>query len=379
MKKQSFIVLVLLLFSLIASIAIAEDTNAVDTNAPEETPTPTPEETPTPTPTVEETPTPTPEETPEETPTPTVEEIPTPSVEEDINPETGEPIVSGETGNEIMAMQLGPGAKVRLLQLEKAIMKRILRAEKVIEYIEDYPDADTSELAGILAELQVLKEEVLEAEPQGNNEETVKQFVDLKNDAISLTKQFRETASEILSAGDKTALLEKFKEIDRTELKELNQQIVQLIREYNAQRVERVFSKIEEKKPEFVKKIRNGKMKMVAVKGAMVKAVKALKPVKRANAFRKLRQVNARKRAFKKAKIAVAKTKFLKRRVQRLNQRVNRIGKKLKKIGKKLKVNAEKIKQRIKNRINKPKAWRKAVKKPPTVKGRIKNVIGGGG
>ena len=272
-------------------------------------------------------------------------------VAEGVNPETGDPIVSTETEGEVVAMELGPGAQVRLLQLQKVILRNILRGEKVIEFIQELDaDADVSELQEILAELEVLKDEVAAVEPEGTMEEAVKQFVDFKNDAISLSKRFREATKELIGDADKTALLEKFKEIDWSELDALKEQIVQLIREYNAQRVERVFSKLEEKKPEFVEKIRNGEMNMTGVKAAVGKAFKALAPARRNLAFKNLKEFNAEKLAFQKAKIAAARLNFLERRVNRLQNRIEAIQN-----NPRVQAIKDKIKDRIQDRIKNPK------------------------
>lgn len=388
MKKYIGFILVLVLFSLIAHTVIAQDDNTeaeegseeelgetepeeaeteVEEAEPEVPETEEPEEEVEEAEEVEETEETEPEETEEEE-----EEIEETEVEVEVNPETGQPVVSVETENEVVAMQLTLGAKVRLLQLEKVILRNILKAEKVIEFIqENYPDTDVSELEGILEELRVLREEVAGIEPQANDEETVKQFVDLKNDAISLSKQFRDAARELLEGVDKSALLEKFNEIDRTELEELTSQIIALIREYNAQRVERVFSKIAEKKPEFVEKIRNGEMALGQVRAEIGKAFKALKPLQRKNAFQKLREVNTQRRVFRETKVQVAKLKFLERRKQRLEQRIGRIRKKL---GTKIPV--EKIENRIRERIKNPNIRR--LRKLGTVKGVIGKAPGAG-
>jgi len=270
---------------------------------------------------------------------------------EGVNPETGEEIVSTATEAEVVAMELGPGAQVRLLQLQKAILRNILRGEKVIEFIQGLDaNADVSELQEILAELEVLKDEVAAFVPQGDNEETVKAFVDFKNDAISLSKQFRDASKELIGEADKTALIESFKEIDRTELDALKEQILALIKEYNAQRVEKVFSKLEKKKPEFVEKIRNGEMNMAGVKAAVGKAFKALKPIQRKKAFLNMKQFNAKKLAFQKAKIAAAKLKFLERRVNRLQKRIEAIQN-----NPRIQAIKDRIRDRIQNRIKKPK------------------------
>ncbi len=281
-------------------------------------------------------------------------------VDDGINPETGEEIVSAETASEIAAFDLGPGAQVRMLQLEKAIFKGTLFGEKAIEYIEEtYPEGDTSVLVGILAELEVLKDEVAAFEPGEDKGEAVKAFVDFKNDARSLTKQFRDAVKEVLSGEDRAALAEKFKEIDKTELDALNEQIKELVREFNAQRVERFTEFVGETGPELAQKVRNGELNMNQIKARIGEAFKGLKPVNKQQAFNKMKEANAKVRVAQQAKTVAAKNQFLERRVNRLENRVEKIGDKLEQTKERFRAVVENVKgqvrDRIQQRINEPK------------------------
>ncbi len=298
MKLRAFFVLLTVLFSF-SLPALAEDANAPDANAqatPEETPEASPEMTPEPAP----------EETPGEEP----EEV---EIEE-------------ETREEIIAMQIAPGAKVRLIQLELSVKRHILRAEKVAEYIaEKDANADTSGLEAILAELTVLAEEISAVEPLANDEETVKQFVGFKRDAIDLVKQFREESKEFLDAEDRQSLVELFKEIDYSELNELRQSISDSVKEYNAQRVQGFFKKIGEQGEEFAQKIRAGEMTMAQVKAELGKRIRNFKTGQMNNAFKELKESNQAKRAFQQAKVLAAKKNALERQAQRIQARIEKI------------------------------------------------------
>jgi len=271
----------------------------------------------------------------------------------DQNPETGEPIVDTTTETEIAAMYNGIGAKVRLLQLEKSILGTILRGEKVIEFIkENYAEEDTNGLEAIIAELKLLKEEVAAVQPKANDENTVKQFVDLKNDARSLVKQFRETAKEILKDTNKSELAKKFKEIDWSNYNKLQEQIVSLIREYNAQRLEEFFSKLEAKRSELIEKVRNGEMKMNEVTQEIRKMMAGIAPLQRKKGFLGLNEMNARQRVFQHASVLAAKEKFLERRIERLNGRLERVREK----AMELRIDANRLRNWIQERISNPKA-----------------------
>jgi len=343
LKKRITMAVLLLLFSVVMPFVLAQDENTAgvtptgaeppevipgsDTDAPMESPTPL--------------------VTPGEIPMPTVTSSEAAPEADGINPDTNQPVVDEQTGKQIAAMQLGLGARVRLLELERAVTRNTLKGRKVVEFIQETDsNADVSELEAILAELESLEEEIAAVQPQANSDETVKQFVDLKNDAISLSKEFRDTARGMLEGMDKSGLAAKFKEIDWSELSALNEQIKQLIREYNAQRVERVFQNIEGKAPAFVQRIRTGELSVKQVRAELGKAFKSLKPAKRNEALLKLRQLNAKRRVFKQAKTAVARLNFLERRANRLENRIQRIEQ-----NPKFKAIMNKLRSRINSRI----------------------------
>src|SRR3989344_6089538 len=75
--------------------------------------------------------------------------------------------VDNETSEETESMSSVSGAKVRLLQLEKAITRNIARGEAVIATIQEKnPEASVAGLKSILAELNVLKDEVAALSPE---------------------------------------------------------------------------------------------------------------------------------------------------------------------------------------------------------------------
>jgi len=97
-----------------------------------------------------------------------------------------------QTDNQTAAFSLGIGAKVRLLQLENSIDRNIMQGEAVLSAIKERnASADTSEPEALLAEMKVLRDEVASVTPAAGDE-AARQFVELKEDAIELTKEFRE-------------------------------------------------------------------------------------------------------------------------------------------------------------------------------------------
>ena len=99
-------------------------------------------------------------------------------------------VEDNETEEEIGIMNNSLGAEIRLLQLEKAILKNIIKGERAVDVLKGISsfDYNTSDLEEILDKLGVLLEEVQAADPESN--ESVRIFVELKYEARNLTKQF---------------------------------------------------------------------------------------------------------------------------------------------------------------------------------------------
>ncbi len=100
---------------------------------------------------------------------------------------------------EIMPFETVQGAEMRLLQLERAIHRNIVKGETVIDAIRAEADEETiEELEAILLALVDLKEEVSEYELVGEQED-VEAFVSFRQEASALSKEFRDTAREVIT------------------------------------------------------------------------------------------------------------------------------------------------------------------------------------
>jgi predicted RNase H-related nuclease YkuK (DUF458 family) len=142
------------------------------------------------------------------------------------------------TEQEVEIMNEHIGAEIRILQLQKNLYRMTLHAQAVIDVIQDKGN-DTSVLENILEEMNLLLEEA-ESLTTDDINQTIQAFVDIKEDAIALRKEFKETAALYLTQEDISALIQEFSEIDRTKLQEYNQKIIEKIREFNARRIERL-------------------------------------------------------------------------------------------------------------------------------------------
>ena len=243
------------------------------------------------------------------------------------NPSTGEDAVDNETEDEVTSIKDHRGAKVRLMQLEKRIIRNTVRAEGVVEYIkENYSDADVVELETLIDEMNVLKDEVHAVTTDNPDYGTVKQFVDLKNDAIELSKSFRDNAREILKdekeIGELKKELEK-REREEKELIEKHQEVLKAIREYNAHRMQVMLEVMNESDDELIEEVGEG-LPAGRAMSELRKRYAALEEEEKAEVRSKLKEeVHARDK-FREAGINLTKTDFLERREIRLRQRIDK-------------------------------------------------------
>ena len=192
--------------------------------------------------------------------------------------------------NETAAFATGLGANVRLLQLEAAIERNILAGREVVASIKaGNSSADTGELEGILGELQVLKDEVGSKTPKAG-EEGARDFVDMKNDAIELSKEFREKSREIIKPGEVDGLRKKLKEIRKDFRGGLRDDINKTRLEYNADRLQEILSAANITNPGLVDDVRSGEAKLKDVREAVKDELKGMPKGERMQALFALRE-----------------------------------------------------------------------------------------
>ena len=143
------------------------------------------------------------------------------------------------TRAEIEIMDDPDGTIVRLLQLEKDLTCNIYKGEYLVTFLLDL-DIDTIEFEAILSEMQLLLEEIQAVNPDSS--EAVYLFVELKQDAIGLSTEFREALHVIV---DETTL-EMFKETMQNlkceQAEELDEQINDQIVLFNKRQLEAILS-----------------------------------------------------------------------------------------------------------------------------------------
>lgn len=146
----------------------------------------------------------------------------TTSNEVDINAET-------QQQTEIMNNQLG--SEIRLLQLEKAIIKNINTGGEILTLLEN-SEVDPIYLQVILAEFEFLLEEVRTTDP--NASDAVSVFIDLKHDAVNITKDFRETIRGLLNNSLQDQIQQQTRNMTCNQTQNISNSIQNKIRQYNS-------------------------------------------------------------------------------------------------------------------------------------------------
>lgn len=165
---------------------------------------------------------------------------------------SGDMAVNEDTQNEIQAIAYGVhGAKIRLLELEKSITRNILVGNHVVSEIEASENLTANQsttlesMKATLAEMTALKTQVQGINPENQSAEIAQQFVQLKEDAITLSKEFRDNARLLFTANEKAnmqAWVHANTGDNNSELAGINTKIRTEANFYNSERIGKLFS-----------------------------------------------------------------------------------------------------------------------------------------
>jgi len=256
--------------------------------------------------------------------------------------ETEDP-VDNETEKEIEKMKYSFGAEIRLLQLEKTIVKNLLKGEMAVSVLQGL-GYNTTDLEAILAEMHLVLEEVQAADPQENN--SVEVFIDLKNDSKNLTTQFRTTIRELLDGVKYKEIKEQIRNATSDELQNYSRRVRNLIKQFNVNQIYRLYGIIGNQTSTFVNDYLNGTVNLTQVKLQLMKIINMKTKEKRNQIFSEMKKEKIQNKNYAYGKAGDAKGNFSERHLERLR---NRLDKANNSGNEKL---IEKIQNRIKNYEN---------------------------
>jgi len=169
-----------------------------------------------------------------------------------VNGNAANAALDANTKNEIQAIAYGVhGANIRLLELEKSITRNILVGNQVVSEIEASGNLTANQsitlesMKAALAEMAALKIQVQGVNPENQSSEVAQQFVELKKDAINLSKQFRDSARTLLTVNERSnmqAWMQANTGDNNSDLANLNAQIKTEANAYNSERIGKLFS-----------------------------------------------------------------------------------------------------------------------------------------
>ncbi len=211
--------------------------------------------------------------------------------------EPSEDYTTDETEKEIEIMNNFLGAEIRLLQLEKALLKNILKGEMAVQVLIglgfNTTENNTDELESILVEMKILLEEVRAANTSSN--ESVQIFVSLKNESKNLTTNFRETIRELLNETSLKEIRERIKEMVNNELDNYGKRIRNLIRQFNVNQLYRLYGIIGDANSSFVNDYFNGTLPLNETKLQLLKFINQMSKEKKYQIFIEIKGENIKK------------------------------------------------------------------------------------
>ena len=227
--------------------------------------------------------------------------------------------IDAETQQQTEIMNCSVGAEIRLLQLEKAITKNIIKGNETVSVLKDL-DYNTTELEAILAELEFLLWNVQEADP--NATDAVQVFVDLKSDAKELTEEFRDTLKAMLDDETLEGLRERIRLMTCEQVQNLTKKIENRIRTYNKNQLHRLYGFLDDLNNSFLEGYETGNITKEQVKNQISKIVNNMTKEKRNQIFSELKMYRIRTRIKSTVCVENATHNFTVRKQLRIQHRL---------------------------------------------------------
>lgn len=240
--------------------------------------------------------------------------------------------VDDDTENEIEIMHNLHGKRMRLLQLEKAIYRRILEGEAIISFLKE-KGKDTTNLEAIIEELKILKSEAETLRNSDNIRESVKKFIAIKKDAKSLVKKFRREIRKIIDVNLKRELKQRLREVrdeQKEKLKNLIEEIKNELKEIHKEEIKAFLEELGEVKPELLKKIENGEINRTEIKERLEKMLRLKDKRERERIKIKLKEKIAKEKLERRKKLLEYKKEAVKIKEEILKKRMEWIKKRAK-------------------------------------------------
>lgn len=197
--------------------------------------------------------------------------------------------IDDDTEHEIQVMNNSIGARIRLLQLEKALIKNILKGNMTVQILKDL-EVNTTKLEGILDNLTDVLGEVRATDPDAND--SVELFVELKNESRNLTKQFRDALQLLLDEETISQLRERLRNVTSDELQNCSMRIRHWVRHFNRNQLYRLFGLTGEVNTSLLDEYLNGNITLDQARQHFYKLVNQMTKEKRYMIFSEIKEEN---------------------------------------------------------------------------------------
>jgi len=240
-------------------------------------------------------------------------------------------IMDANTAQEVKVMTSPYGAEVRLLQLEKSVTRNVLVGATVIEIIQkNHVDANVTDAQNVLDQMEALIVDIKSVDLTADKNVLVTNFVAMKKEATDLSKQFRESTATSLDVNDKQEIKEAVKELDKNELKGINENIKNRVRMHNAQTITALLQRMGTTNPQLVQRIVDGNATAEEVKQAVVTAFEDLNMNEKQLAGAKIKENAIKRMVAEKEMIQNARNKAMQKILERDQNKLNRMSEWLK-------------------------------------------------
>lgn len=230
--------------------------------------------------------------------------------------------IDAVTQQQVEIMKNRLGAEIRLLQLEKSITKNINIGEDIIAFLKD-SDVNTTDLEVILAEFEILQEEVQSADV--NDSEAVALFVDLKHDATNLSKDFRVTLRELINSSAHEKITEQIQNMTFNHSQNLSETIKQKIRLYNKNQFQHIYQLIGKNQTRYLNQYQNGSVTQDQVKQNITLLLNQSRKHEQFMFLKNLKQENIKNKIQIQRRVQNASAGFQSRQEDRMKKRLQRL------------------------------------------------------
>ncbi|MBU0757424.1 MAG: hypothetical protein KKF44_05125 [Nanoarchaeota archaeon] len=230
--------------------------------------------------------------------------------------------ITPEDAAEASMMDMQIGAELRFTQLEASINRNILAGETIIkELIAQDPDADVSAYQVIVDDLRLLLAEIKKIDYSADPKDLAELYILIKTDAREFTAEFRSHVNSGFSDAVKSEIRQKVRNLIQTRNTGELDKIRNMIREYNAVKLQSMLNTLGIDAPGLAQKIRNSEVSSEDAKTQLKSLVKNMKPQEKKEAGMKAMEQTAKKNVYQKAVLSQTSSNLLQKLAERTETR----------------------------------------------------------